>query len=513
MQSPITVGTILQNRYHIIHIIGQGGFGRTYLAEDQRRFNELCVLKELIAPVMETSTGGKEQELFEREAAILYQIQHPQVPKFREKFAQNERLFLVQDFVVGKTYRHLLNERQKLGTAFTEIEVLHLLRFLLPVLSYIHSQGIIHRDISPENVILRESDSLPVLIDFGVVKELATKLQSSSPSSVTTVGKLGYAPSEQMQTGRVYPSSDLYALAVTAIVLLTGKEPGDLFDEQQLKWNWQICVNVTPGFAEILQRMLSHKPGDRYQSATDVTQALLNVGHGNAPAPNNLSYLQTIAVGNRPESRSKIPQQPEISSSSQSASILDHPLVLGVIGFIVIISAGFGSWKFVSSLKNQPRSAPEIITTPQSFPSPVIPSGNTLTPSPKYTDTNSEPVIIRQSLKLDNSNTVEVGGVIRKNDLIQYTLEAKAGEKLTVSVNEDSGIVMRIFNPNGEIINTQYQQSTSHEGILPDNGRYIIQLGLSSTESKANYSLNVALEPLETPTPTETPTSGFNGTN
>ncbi|MFM6283161.1 MAG: protein kinase domain-containing protein, partial [Dolichospermum sp.] len=161
----------------------------------------------------------------------------------------------------------------------------HLLRFLLPVLSYIHSQGIIHRDISPENVILREGDSLPVLIDFGVVKELATKLQSSSPSSVTTVGKLGYAPSEQMQAGRVYPSSDLYALAVTAIVLLTGKEPGDLFDEQQLTWDWQKWVNVTPEFSQILQRMLSHKPGDRYQSATDVTQALLNVGHGNAPAP------------------------------------------------------------------------------------------------------------------------------------------------------------------------------------------------------------------------------------
>ena len=533
MQSPITVGTILQNRYHIIHIIGQGGFGRTYLAEDQRRFSELCVLKELIAPVMGTSAGGKEQELFEREAAILYQIQHPQVPKFREKFAQNERLFLVQDFVVGKTYRHLLNERQKLGTAFTEVEVLHLLRFLLPVLSYIHGQGIIHRDISPENVILRESDSLPVLIDFGVVKELATKLQSSSPSSVTTVGKLGYAPSEQMQTGRVYPSSDLYALAVTAIVLLTGKEPGDLFDEQQLRWNWQRCVNLTPEFADILQRMLSHKPGDRYQSATDVTQALLNVDHGNVPAPNNLSYLRTIAVGNHPEPRSKIPKQPENSASSQSASILDHPLMLGVIGFIVIILAGFGSWTFVNSLKKQSRSVPETTTTPQSFPSPVIPSGNKLTPSPT-TDTNSEPVISRQRLKLDKSNTAEVEGVIRKNDLIQYTLEAKAGEKLTVSVNEGSGIVMRIFNPNGEIINTQYQQSTSHEGILPDNGKYIIQLGLSSEESQANYSLNVALEPpkpletatptqtptptqtatpIETPTPTESPTSGFNGTN
>ncbi|MFN9403076.1 MAG: serine/threonine protein kinase, partial [Dolichospermum sp.] len=114
-------------------------------------------------------------------------------------------------------------------------------------------------------------------------------------------------------------------------------------------------------------------------------------------------------------------QQLEISSSSQSASILDHPLVLGVIGFIVIISAGFGSWKFVSSLKNQPRSAPETTTTPQSFPSPVIPSGNKLTPSPRSTDTNSEPVIIRQRLKLDKSNTAELEGIIRKNDLIQYT--------------------------------------------------------------------------------------------
>ncbi|MFM6282923.1 MAG: serine/threonine protein kinase, partial [Dolichospermum sp.] len=108
---------------------------------------------------------------------------------------------------------------------------------------------------------------------------------------------------------------------------------------------------------------------------------------------------------------------------------------------------------------------------------------------------NSEPVIIRQGLKLDQSNKVKIEGIIRKNDLIQYILEAKAGEKLTVSISEDTGMVMRIFNPNGDIINTQYQQSTSHEGVLADSGRYIIQLGLFSTESQANYSLNVTLEP------------------
>ena len=311
MQSPITVGTILQNRYHIIHIIGQGGFGRTYLAEDQRRFNELCVLKELIAPITETSHGQKAQELFEREAAILYQIEHSQIPKFREKFAQNEKLFLVQDFVAGKTYRNLLKERQDQGKPFTEADVLHLLRTLLPVLSYIHGQGIIHRDISPENIILRENDFLPVLIDFGVVKELATKLQSSGATSVTSVGKLGYAPSEQMQTGRAYPSSDLYALAVTAIVLLTGKEPIDLFDEQQLTWNWQQWATVKPEFAQVLQRMLSYLPAERYQSAADVIQALRNTGYSSQPAT-NLSYLQTIAIAHRPEPVSKTSEKPQL---------------------------------------------------------------------------------------------------------------------------------------------------------------------------------------------------------
>ena len=91
MQPPIDAGTILQNRYKIIKILGQGGFGRTYLAEDQRRFKESCAIKELILNTTETSALEKAQELFEREAASLYQIEHPQVPKFRERFEQDKR--------------------------------------------------------------------------------------------------------------------------------------------------------------------------------------------------------------------------------------------------------------------------------------------------------------------------------------------------------------------------------------------------------------------------------------
>ncbi|MHC5727656.1 MAG: protein kinase domain-containing protein, partial [Nostoc sp.] len=301
MQPPITVGTVLQNRYRIIQILGQGGFGRTYLAEDQRRFNELCAIKELISTATSALAWERAQELFHREAAILYQIEHPQVPKFRERFEQGQGLFLVEDYVAGQTYRTLLVERQAVGQTFTEAEVLQLIELLLPVLEHIHSRGIIHRDISPENIILRDSDAKPVLIDFGVVKELATRLRSpESAMPQTTVGKLGYSPSEQMQTGGAYPSSDLYALAVTAIVLLTGKEPRELFDENQLTWNWQRWVKVNPRFALVLNRMLNHLPSDRYQSAANVSQALQSLAQPSVSTP-EVSNLQTMAVGRRPQ--------------------------------------------------------------------------------------------------------------------------------------------------------------------------------------------------------------------
>ncbi|NES90383.1 protein kinase, partial [Okeania sp. SIO2B9] len=157
MQPPIPVGTILQNRYRLINILGQGGFGRTYLAEDTGRFNERCALKEFIPLQTNTYAVTKSQELFSREAAILYQIQHPQIPKFRATFEENQRLFLLQDYIEGKTYRSILQERQITDSLFSEAEVLTFLQQILPVLAHIHSFGIIHRDISPDNIIRRES--------------------------------------------------------------------------------------------------------------------------------------------------------------------------------------------------------------------------------------------------------------------------------------------------------------------------------------------------------------------
>ncbi|MBD2610242.1 serine/threonine protein kinase [Nostoc punctiforme FACHB-252] len=518
MQSPITVGTVLQNRYRIIQILGQGGFGRTYLAEDQRRFNELCAIKELISTAMEPAAWEKAQELFHREAAILYQIEHPQVPKFRERFEQDQRLFLVEDYVAGQTYRTLLAEKQAVGQTFTEAEVFGLIQSLLPVLEHIHSRGIIHRDISPENIILRDRDGKPVLIDFGVVKELATRLQSpESVMPVTSVGKLGYSPSEQVQTGGAYPSSDLYALAVSAIVLLTGKEPRDLFDENQVTWNWQQWAQVNPRFAQVLNRMLNHIPSDRYQTAADVSQALQSLQQPSVPNA-DFSNLQTMAVGRRPDlvTPAASPKKPApVIPPSQSSSVLDNPLAIAAIGGVVVILAGFGSWALVSSIRSQSKPQPEQ-TLPQNFPSPVISGGTTFTstPTPTPTPTQEQPVISTKRLNLGAFNATAVEGTIKANQINRYTFVAQEGLKLSTFLEPGTSVLLTVLNPNQQPIDNNAVRVISYEGTLLLPGVYTVELILPPGVAESNYNLNIGLQKLipstptlsPTPTPTITPT-------
>lgn len=276
------------NRYRIVHQLGCGGFGRAYLAEDINRFNEYCVLKEFAPQLQGTFALEKAQELFEREAGILYRLQHPQIPKFRElfryKYRDKGRLFLVQDYVEGQTYHTLCCDRYNNNTTFSEAEIKHLLQQILPVLDYIHSMGVIHRDISPDNIILRSADKLPILIDFGSIKEAENKVQSQLIEAISTtnslsiigtaIGKTGYAPPEQIDRGVVFAHSDLYALAATAVVLLTGKEPQQLIEPNTYRWNWQEEVTLSPKLEWVFSTMLSPNPSKRFGNATEVIKML-----------------------------------------------------------------------------------------------------------------------------------------------------------------------------------------------------------------------------------------------
>jgi serine/threonine protein kinase, bacterial len=281
---------VVGDRYRIVRDIGHGGFGQTYLAEDINRFNEHCVLKELAPAAENQDSLEKAKELFAREAEVLYKLQHPQIPKFREWFTESTRqsMFLVQDYAEGPTYQEILRDRQGQNQAFSESEVVTLLTQLLPVLDYIHGRGVIHRDLSPDNLICRNSDRLPVLIDFGGVKEVtasAAKLHDSGvaedygKSNVTLIGKPGYSPEEQMRRGQVSAASDLYALGVTALVLLIGKDPADFYDAFHLTFDWRDKARVGQGLAAILDKMVAHRVTERYTTAQQVLQDLDALSH------------------------------------------------------------------------------------------------------------------------------------------------------------------------------------------------------------------------------------------
>lgn len=269
MTIELSRGIEINNRYLIQRVLGQGGCGRTYLALDRQRFDEPCVLKEFVPSATTIQGLQKSRELFIREARVLYQLQHSQIPKFLGWFEENGRLFLVQEYVDGKTYAEVLEER---GQTFSEAEVRQWLLDMLPVLDYIHKRGIVHRDIAPDNVMHLKGQSGPKLIDFGVVKEVAIQLEAKQKGTV--VGKHGYSPPEQMLAGQCFPSSDLYALAVTAIVFLSGKAPNEFFDNQTLKLKWRNSIQVSDRLAAILAKMLDYAPKNRYQSAKEVLEIL-----------------------------------------------------------------------------------------------------------------------------------------------------------------------------------------------------------------------------------------------
>lgn len=279
-KAEIPTGTLIDNRYLIQKVLGQGGLGRTYLALDTHRFQEPCVLKEFAPLGSGQYDLEKSRELFKREAQILHQISHPQIPKFLACFEGKSRLFLVQEYVKGKTYSAILQERQKNNQVFQESEVIRWLMNILPILDYIHKLGIIHRDISPDNIMIMqpEGKTLPVLIDFGVGKltnivREQKQLNSDNYSYVgkmSFVGKIGYAPREQIGMGICSPSSDIYALGVTALVLLTGKNPTSLVNSYSLEWEWHNYVRVSQEFKEILDKMTKERPQERYNSANEV---------------------------------------------------------------------------------------------------------------------------------------------------------------------------------------------------------------------------------------------------
>ena len=392
---PIAPDTFLQQRYRILNLLGEGRFGRTYLATDRGRADAYCAIEELAPFAQFSSAIAKAKEIFKKEAALLYQLEHPQIPRFWTTFEEQSRLLLVRDYVIGKTYQDLLDDRRSVGRTFSDTEVCQFLLELLPVIGYIHSKGTIHRDLSPEHIICRDEDRLPVPIDFGVVKEFTNKLQSSPDGAPRASGQPGYAPIEQLEHGQVYPNSDLYTLAVTAIVLLTGKEPSALFDSGKINWGWRKWTDIDDDFAAVLGRMLSSQPTDRYQLAIEVQHDLQSLSIAPIPIDEKfqdddppLSPGAAVAAGTKSAFAAANRVQTAITNLN-IRSIWEKPQVFIPMGILISLVAGVGSWFGITHLLRRPPAEPVAVAPPPKqidFNNPTIPT-DTSKPTPTTGDT------------------------------------------------------------------------------------------------------------------------------
>ncbi|MDB9372273.1 serine/threonine-protein kinase [Nodularia sphaerocarpa] len=260
---------LLKDRYRAIKPIGQGGFGKTFLAVDEDKPSKpSCVIKQFYPQAQGTNNVQKAVELFTLEAVQLDDLgQHPQIPALLAYFTQDDRQYLVQEFIDGQ---NLAQELAQKG-AFSESQIWQLLKDLLPVLQFCHSRGVIHRDIKPENI-LRDSHAKLVLVDFGASKSATgTALNQTG----TSIGTPEYVAPEQMR-GRAIFASDIYSLGATCIHLLTARSPFDSYDINNDTWIWQQLLQtpLSPKLNRILEKMLVSIPKRRYQTADEVLKDL-----------------------------------------------------------------------------------------------------------------------------------------------------------------------------------------------------------------------------------------------
>ena len=354
-----TSKSLLGDRYSVVKELGHSGFGKTYLAEDLQGAGELCVAQAFLPQIKDRAVLEKAKDIFEREGRVLCQLSHRQIPEFRELIEvdakSGPRLFLIQDYIQGQSYQDLLADRKRFNGRFNETELTSLLYEMLPVLSYIHSRGIIHRDISPENLVLQPIDGRTALINFGSVKEIAARAKGSlSAEGLETepmrIGRVGYAPQEQLSGGQVDGTSDLYGLAATIMALATGEEPETLNDSAQ--GTWRGFDLLSSKLSNILARMLSVNVGDRFPSAKDVLMALRQedapsadtagkntagkntagksaVGGAAAIASATAEMYATPGTISVESSDILVGEGPEMAMASPGLSLIDAPLDIG----------------------------------------------------------------------------------------------------------------------------------------------------------------------------------------
>ena len=302
------LGQKLAGRYELTRVLGAGGFGQTYLAMDthgglvgesgldkaqagQTALGSYCVVKQLKPASQDRSFLTVARRLFETEAKTLRRLgSHPQIPSLIDSFEEDNEFYLVQEYVDGTS----LEDEIAAAGQFDETRAIALLEGVLPVLDFIHEHHVIHRDLKPDNLIRRRDSNEIVLIDFGAVKEIRTRIITGEQTALTIgIGTQGYTPSEQL-AGKPRYSSDIFALGMTAIQAVTGKAPVDLpEDPSRLEACWEGCAEVSPGLVVLLNKMTRHYIYQRYDSVQAVQADLARLEELPLEAAASDTYLET----------------------------------------------------------------------------------------------------------------------------------------------------------------------------------------------------------------------------
>ncbi|RUR78763.1 protein kinase [Chlorogloeopsis fritschii PCC 9212] len=452
------IGKLLDHRYQVMQVLATGGFGETYIAQDTKRpGNPICVVKHLKPISAAPSLFDTAKRLFESEAETLEKLgNHDQIPRLLAYFDENQEFYLVQEFIEG----HPLSDELISSENWTEGEVIDLLTEILSILDFVHSHGVIHRDIKPDNIIRRASDKKLVLLDFGAVKKLRTPSEYATQTSIlnaagyfsatVAIGTPGYMPTEQGQ-GKPRPNSDIYALGIIAIQALTGIAPVDMQEDPQTgEILWQHLVPISQDLAAVLSKMVRYHFKDRYQSAQEALEALQaidirsqtgeyrkNLSYGATAFSSRQSQQKTIALapGNHTSPAPPEPASKPLASVSRASN---GPDLLQL--FVLVFLAGSAA-----------AIAPLVVKNAQNFAANVT-EGNDMITAPtclavvgaNQANIRSEPSAIASDnivQKVNKGKKLEVTGRRTKRGWVEVKLESERAWIEQVHIKNKDGWV------------------------------------------------------------------------
>lgn len=530
---------VLDGRYKLIKQIGAGGFGHTFIARDMRRpGSPPCVVKQLKPASDDPNFIREARRLFNTEAETLEKLgRHDQIPQLLAYFEEDKQFFLVQEFVEGRslhdelkaplpdvsdldntTQDRILAELDNIdapprGKQLSEVEVLKILKDVLDVLEFVHSEGVIHRDIKPDNLICRKKDQKIVLIDFGAVRAMqdaSTQLTANEKGEsrfTVTIGTPGYMPSEQC-AGRPTYSSDIYALGMVAIKALTGYRPTDLpTDPATGELVWRDKAQVSNGLAMVLTRMVRYHYTQRYQSIREVNQGIstfATMTEVERQATTSKIVRSTILTGTdnlaKPNAATSYKSSSPTRRTVPAPSASSNSGVLFLFGGLLAVVAVVAAFALPAMMRN---NQPVVNVN-----NPVIPANKPIPTetSPTSTSVATSNTPVNHVLNLEaNKESLAVPSKIVGDATHTYTIQAKSGQVFSTSIT-GAGLLLTVLNNQGVPLSNAVNVVNADVPITAD-GAYVVQIkGIGGT-SEILYQLKLSLKETAIAQPTAVPTA------